>query len=320
MKDLSTISHFNAEQQSTDGIVSHMLMGFVERKISPQTIADVLRAQIFESQIPVQLLNSETCNGILEAITLANSTEECSDLVLYLSTHPDFPECLTFKSAAGALQVLLRYAQKKVEMYKKQIAFRGQQLNYDDFLEQNFFTLDDSPEVSLLGDVKRIDILIEEISAKILNIYQTSEHSIDFIVKENLANFIKSSNPVFTKILRSSVHFQHLRFIFSNPQAGTTVKGFLPKPYDMIILLLKTPDEQLLRNGVGSYKTEPAEKNSSGRIKYLRSVIESLQTSPTEIKKSFLIEWLFDKSLLEARRSIHAEDARSVATVSGRAG
>ncbi|MES2616224.1 MAG: hypothetical protein V4591_12520 [Bdellovibrionota bacterium] len=270
MKDLRDVGHFSAEQQSTDGIVSHMLMGFVERKISPQTIADALRAQIFESQIPIGLLNGATCNGILEAVTLANSTEDCTDLVLYFSTHPNFPHCLSFKAAVGALCVLLRDLQKTHLLNKD---------NMESYSEG-----------------------IEKLSEYILNIFHTSAHLIDFELEKNLLSIIQNISLEVAKTLQNNVHFQHLRFMLvSKSSDGVDVKGFLPKAYDMIALLLKTPEEQLLRNGVDYYKTEQSDKNYRGRIKYLKSIVESLQISSfSEAKKTFLVEWIFDRALLEA--------------------
>lgn len=319
MEELSAVNHFGAEQQSTDRIVSHMLMSFVERKISPQTIADVLRAQIFESQIPISLLNSKTCNGILEAVTLANSVDDCVDLVLYLSTHPSFPENLSFKAAVGSLCVLLRYIQRKAENYKKLRELNQQSLNYEDFLQQDFFTFHPSqalpteimlentseiPSDFYLKNVKKVDVLIEELSFCILNIFQSNAHLVEFDVKQSLINFIKSPHPVFTKLLRNCERFQHLRFTLmtKNESAfSSEIKGILPKPYEMISLLQKTSDEQILRNGVNHYKTEQAEKNSSSRLKYLQSVIDSLHaSSASDIRKTFFTEWIFDNALAEA--------------------
>lgn len=290
-------------------IVSHMLMGFVERKISPQTIADVLRAQIFESQIPINHLNRDTCCGILEAITHANSTKECCDLVLYLSTHPSFPQELSFKAAVGALCVLLRYGQNKVQEYKKFTELSNPKSNCNDSYEQDFFSLDifnDSyKEAShFLKNAKKIDTLIEDLSLYILDIFQTKPHLVYSDVKENLIQFIKNTNPDFTKILQQCVHFQHLRFTIltkTKDSFGGEVTGVLPRPVDMISLLLKTSDEHLLRNGIAYYKTEPLEKNSSGRIKYLKSIIESLQTiSFSDVKNAFFMEWVFENALNEA--------------------
>jgi len=248
---------------SSDGNVSYMLMGFVERKISPQTIADVLRAQIFESQISIQLIDSATCNGILEAITLSSSVEECADLVLYLSTHPNFSENLSFKAAAGSLCVLLK-------------------------------SLEHNTEQKILD-------LIENLSAHILNIFYTNSQINHQETQNYLSQYLKN---FMSTLLLDKDNFKKLRLVFLNTNKDnfdTVIKGILPKPFEMLSTLQKTAPDQLLRNGIDTYKTESAEKYSSGRLKYLPSVLETLLiNSASDAKIIFLVEWIFTNSLFEA--------------------
>ncbi|APJ03891.1 hypothetical protein [Silvanigrella aquatica] len=283
MKNLRNQFQMSAEQQSTDGIVSHMLMGFVERKISPQTIADVLRAQIFESHVPAHLLNTATCNGILEAVTQATSTEDCCDLVFYLATHPQFPEFLSFKAASGSLRALLRHLQKN--------------MNYD---AQNNI---------------KIDTLIESLSEKILSFFHARKQ-VDLDDKATLTVLIKTTNPILAKLMRNSAYFQQLRFMLMSPNDyihDTTVATVRPEPLEMINIILKASDDHLLRNGTFYYKTNPTKNGTSGRIKHLNTVLELFKANKTtEFKIGFIIEWLFEKALVEA--ILHEESHESYVT------
>jgi hypothetical protein len=270
MKNLRNQFQMSAEQQSTDGIVSHMLMGFVERKISPQTIADVLRAQIFESNVPSYLLNTATCNGILEAVTHSNSTEDCSDLVFYLATHPQFPEFLSFKSATGSLRVLLRYVQK------------------------NFQHDSHNP--------LKIDKMIEVLSEKVLSFFH-SRKPIDLNDKASLTAAIKMTNPFLSKMMRNSSNFQHLRFMLMSPNDyinDTTVATIRPEPLEMINIILKSTDDHLHHNGTFYYKTNPTLIGTTNRIKHLNTVLDIIKSNKlSEFKIGFIIEWLFEKALVE---------------------
>ncbi|BBH53334.1 hypothetical protein [Fluviispira sanaruensis] len=280
MKNLRSQFQMTAENHSTDGIVSHMLMGFVERKISPQTIADVLRAQIFESHVPAHLLNIATCNGILEAVTQANSTEDCSDLVFYLSSHPQFPEFLSFKAASGSLRALLRYLQKNMSQ-------------------------------ELLGNI-RIDSIIELLSERILSFFHARK-PVDLDDKANLTILIKTTNPTLAKLMRNSPHFQHLRFMLMSPNDymnETSVASVRPQPLEMLNIILKTADDHLLRNGTSYYKTEPTSQGTSGRIKHFNTAMDILKsTQASDFKTGFIVEWLFDKALVEA--ILHEENHTS---------
>nr|BFD32038.1 hypothetical protein GTC16762_16560 [Pigmentibacter ruber] len=271
MKNLRNDFKMSAEQQSTDGIVSHMLMGFVERKISPQTIADVLRAQIFESHVPSHSLNTATCNGILEAVTQANSTEDCSDLVFFLATHPEFPYFLSFKAATGSLRVLLRYLQKNI---------------------QN----------EMLSEIK-VDQLIERISEKVLSFFHERKE-VNSDDKANLTILIKTTNPTLAKLMRNSPCFQQLRFMLMSPNDythETSLATVRPEPLEMVNIILKSSDDHLLRNTTNYYKTNPAPNGTSGRIKHLKTVLDLFKLNKaSEFKIGFMIEWIFEKALMES--------------------
>ncbi len=284
MKNLRNEIQMSAEQQSTDGIVSHMLMGFVERKISPQTIADVLRAQIFESHVPSHSLNTATCNGILEAVTQANSTEDCSDLVFFLATHPEFPLFLSFKAATGSLRVLLRYLQKNIQ---------NEQTN-----------------------AIKVDQLIEHISEKVLSFFHERKQ-VSTEDKANLTVLIKTTNPTLAKLMRNSPHFQQLRFMLMSPTDythETTLATVRPEPLEMVNIILKSADDHLLRNGTTYYKTNTAPNGTSGRIKHLKTVLDLFKLNKaSEFKIGFIIEWIFEKSLMEAVLNEETADSYSKA-------
>ncbi len=257
---------------TTDSVVSHILMGFVERKISPQTIADVLRAQIFESGIPIHLLSPETSNGILEAVTNANSTEDCVDLIFYLCGHDKFPAFLSLKSSTGILRTLLRYAQK-------------------------------NNSVEMLTE-HSIENIIEKLSECALNFFHSGK-SIDAFDKTQLMNSLQTLPSAFSQLMRSCVHFQHLRFLLLTPQnellESCLVEGTLPQVLDVLRVIMETPDETLAQKGVSFYKSEPVEKNSSSRLRHYYTFLDAIKENQfTDFKVSFLMEWLFEKSLVDA--------------------
>jgi hypothetical protein len=220
--------------------------------------------------VPAHLLNTATCNGILEAITYANSTEDCSDLVFYLSAHPQFPEFLSFKAASGSLRTVLRYLQKK-----------------------------SATEVP--GSLK-IDQVIEGLSERILSFFHARK-PVDLHDKTNLTVLIKTTNPSLAKLMRNAPHFQHLRFMLISPNEHlqeNPVTTIRPEPLEMLNVILKTNDDQLLRNGTSAYKTNLTHKGASGRIRHFSTALEILKaTQASEFKTGFIVEWLFEKALVE---------------------
>lgn len=262
---------FGADMQTSERDISNILMGFVERKISPQTIADVLRAQISEAAVAVESIDGATCNCVLETLSTGVSTDECTDVVFFLSKHPEFPQFLSFQSASGAMRLLLHFFQA---------------------------TAPDNNNAQ-----KKAEELIEQLSAHILHLCQT-HRNMDADEKNRLVNVFKSAQPSLVKSLRNSMHFQHLRFMLITPndyRYDSNLSGTLPQPMEVFSVLLKTPDEALAQNGISYYKTQPFEKNTQFRIQYLTSMLNSLQLHPsTAFKTSFVMEWIFDKALVEA--------------------
>ena len=69
----------------------------------------------------------------------------------------------------------------------------------------------------------------------------------------------------------------------------------------MINIILKASDDHLLRNGTFYYKTNSTNKGTAGRIKHFNTVLNILKTNNiTEFKVGFIVEWIFEKSLVEA--------------------
>lgn len=120
MKNLQNPSfHYQKNSKTKEGTLSKLFLGFLERKISAQTIADILRAQILESNVAVEDFEPEACCKIIESLTHANTSENCCDLIFYFAKHPLFPLCLSYQASTGALKALLIDILKRVSCGQK---------------------------------------------------------------------------------------------------------------------------------------------------------------------------------------------------------
>jgi hypothetical protein len=144
---------------------------------------------------------------------------------------------------------------------------------------------------------------VERLSERILQFLHDGK-DIDFEDKSQLTILIKLTNPPLAKLMRNSVHFQHMRFMLVTPNdymGEQTTASSLPHAIETLSVILKTPDDQLVRNGINYYKTEQSERHNSKRLKHFQTLVDAFQNNPcSEFKIAFATEWLFEKALVEA--------------------
>lgn len=96
-------------QREGEQLLSRLLMGFVERKVSPRTIIDVVSSQIFEFQIEVSDLQTSTCNGVLEILPAAGVIHNCIEILHFFSRHSAFPHYLSLGATLNSMQAALAH-------------------------------------------------------------------------------------------------------------------------------------------------------------------------------------------------------------------
>jgi hypothetical protein len=188
MKNLQTPpANCPKQQQTMDGSLSRLFLGFLERKISPQTIADILRVQISESHVFVDEFHASVCNGILESLTYANSTEDCSDLIFYFSEHTEFPGFLSHKATLGTLRSLLHHIADLIKRERGPV-------------------------------VKNMDLTLEKLSEHLLD-FVLNRNEEDRLAMAELGILSKNVYPAFIKFMNNTIHFQHLCFLLRSRQS-----------------------------------------------------------------------------------------------------
>ena len=79
-------------------------MGFVERRISPRTIADIVLAQIQEGQGGPLGFAEGTLSGLMEVtLPLSYPREDAESLVVFFASQPGFPESISLRASLFSL-------------------------------------------------------------------------------------------------------------------------------------------------------------------------------------------------------------------------
>jgi len=268
----------NFATPTTEQVVSTLLMSFVERKVSPQTIADVVRAQVTENGISADSLNCATCNGIIEVVTTASSVGDCADLLFFLSNHPQFPGGLSPKASLGGLAYLLR----RVQVY----------LNHSDALLRRQFL--NSTE----GFAQQVYKLLEQDSA-----------DINHADRLRLINVLKTNDPALARLFSASDQLSKLKDYLLAPVSRITTalgnaatlgsKGTSP---DQIIQeISSTADHTLALKGVAAYKLSSQFGGHLWKLHNADACLAFLDDGAmSSFQLSFFTEWFFDGLFREA--------------------
>lgn len=275
----------NFAQPSTEQVVSTLLMSFVERKVSPQTIADVVRAQVTENGINADSLNPATCNGIIEVVTTAPSVGDCTDLLFFIAGHNQFPSALSSKAALGGLAYLLRRAQ--VYLNHSDALLRRQYLN------------------TIEGFAQQVFKLIENESAEI-----------NHADRLRLINVVKTNDPALVRLFSASDQLNKLKEHLLSPVArmtaalggASTLSGKATSPDQIIQEISTTADHTLALKGVSAFKLSSQFGGHLWKLHNADACLAFLDDGAMSVfQLSFFAEWFFDGLFREAVLNPSAE-------------
>lgn len=277
--DMPKFSAANAAQPTTEQVVSTLLMSFVERKVSPQTIADVVRAQVTENGILADSLNTATCNGIIEVVTTAPSVGDCADLLFFIAGHSQFPSCLSAKGALGGLAYLLRRAQ--VYLNHSDALLRRQYLN-----------------------------AAEGFASQVYKLVEKDSDEINHADRLRLINVVKTQDPALVRLFSASDQLNKLKELLLAPVsritaalAGvpTSAGGKSTTPDQIIQEISTTADHTLALKGVSAFKLSSQFGGHLWKLQNADACLAFLDDGAmSAFQMSFFAEWFFDGLFREA--------------------
>lgn len=283
--EMPKFSASGANPPSTEQVISTLLMSFVERKVSPQTIADVVRAQVTENGIHADSLNSATCNGIIEVVTTAPSVGDCADLLFFIAGHKQFPQSLSPKAALGGLAYLLRRAQ--VYLNHSDALLRRQYLNATE------------------GFALQVYKLVEQDSAEI-----------NHADRLRLINVVKTQDPALVRLFSASDQLNKLKELLLAPVARITAAlggassgaGKAITPDQIIQEISTTADHTLALKGVAAFKLSSQFGGHLWKLQNSEACLAFLDDGAmSAFQLSFFAEWFFDGLFREAVLNPSAE-------------
>lgn len=268
----------NFAAPSTEQVVSTLLMSFVERKVSPQTIADVVRAQVTENGIHANALNAATCNGIIEVVTSASSVSDCTDLLFFIANHQNFPSGLSPKAALGGLGYLLR---------------RGQvYLNHSDALLRRQFLN-----------------TTEGFAQQVLKLVQQDSQDVNHADRLRLINVLKANDPALIRLCSASDQLNKLKEHLLSPVSritaalggAATLSGKAVAPDQIIQEISTTADHTLALKGVSAFKLSSQFGGHLWKLHNSDACLAFLDDGAmSAFQLSFFTEWFFDGLFREA--------------------
>lgn len=277
--DLPKFTAASVNPPSTEQVVSTLLMSFVERKVSPQTIADVVRAQVTENGIYADSLNAATCNGIIEVVTTASSVGDCTDLLFFIAGHSQFPTSLSPKAALGGLAYLLRRAQ--VYLNHSDALLRRQYLTATEGFGQHVYKLIEQDS----SDVNHADRL-------------------------RLINVFKTQDPALIRLFSASDQLNKLKELLLAPVSRITaaltgasgqMAGRATAPDQIIQEISTTADHTLALKGVAAFKLSSQFGGHLWKLQNADACLTFLDDGAmSAFQLSFYTEWFFDGLFREA--------------------
>lgn len=270
---------------TTEQVVSTLLMSFVERKVSPQTIADVVRAQVTENGILADSLNAATCNGIIEVVTSASSVGDCADLLFFISQHPKFPSALSPRAALGGLSYLLR----RVQVY----------LNHTDVLLRRQYLH-----------------TTEGFALQVLKLLEQETTEVNHADRLRLINVLKTNDPALARLFSASDQLHKLKEHLLSPihrittalGNAATLAGKAVPPDHVIQEISTTADHTLALKGVAAFKLSSQFGGHLWKLHNADACLGFLNDGAmSSFQLSFFTEWFFDGLFREAVLNPSAE-------------
>lgn len=282
---MHNLSASNPAGPTTEQVISTLLMSFVERKVSPQTIADVVRAQVTENGISPDSLNIPTCNGIIEVLTSASSIGDSTDLLFFISGHRQFPEGLSSKAALTGLAYLFR----RVQVY----------LNHSDAFTRRLFLN-----------------TVEGFSQRVLHLLENGEDELNHADRLRLINVLKTNDPGLTRLATASQQVHKLKELLLAPVSrisaalgsAASLTGKAVSPDQVIQEISTTADHTLALKGVNAFKISSQFGGHLWKLQNYEVCLAFLDdVAMSAFQVSFFSEWFFDGLFREAALNPSAE-------------
>ncbi len=277
---------------SSEQLVSQLLMAFVDRKVAPQTIVDVVRAQIFEQSLQASQLSCATCNGILEVITAHASTfgnglegqraaRDIFEILVFIAQHSQFPDFLSAKAARESLAYCMRH---------------------HDLPER----LSESAKLlwnkTIVGLGKKVSVLVASNDKYLAGIERTRilnllKNAIEIREKRDLNSF-----PNELILLREQLENHELKIQNSN-----TIPNY-KHPLEILGTIAQSEDHTLAQKGVHAFQLSPKHQKENWRLHNIQLCRDSLNPhTNTPYQMSFIVEWFCDgmfKNALQTGESL----------------
>lgn len=252
----------------TESLLSKLLLGFVERRVSAQTIADIVRAQIIEANIDASALDPTTCTGIIEAIANVRSVRSSLDIVAFFARRTDFPQFLSYNAALSTFLEALHTAPR---LQTSTLPHRSR------FLAQ----LAQSVAVHLL-QLLHVRQFPPEDRSRLLTQFQN-------LPRETRAWLFDQAPGVNT--LRDALISEHMGI----PDHARPHAPMLAEPGDILAAILETPEHTLAKKSPGHFRCIPRDKFNTWRLESIPALRELLADDRhSAFLKRFLTEWFFD--------------------------
>jgi hypothetical protein len=270
----STATQTNSTgENSVEQFLSRLLIGFAERNIAVQTIADVVKAQIMDAKLSALVLSVPTTNGVLEVLTSNPGTLGLADAILFLTARKDFPQFLSARATFGLTALALRLLPQLTD--RKETLKTNKMIGVLDATIRHLT----SAEISVaLGQqdrmriVNALKIIPDDLKLKLF----TTVPSL-----ESLKKLCGADNPSASTTLKKSVSVQ-------------------ASSEELLRIITATPDHTLAQKGVTAFRTVGSQQSiewKAQNIELLLSELENPQLSA--FRKGFLAEWFFDGQLRE---------------------
>lgn len=258
----------SANPEAVEQLLSRLLLSFVERRVSPQTIADIVRAQIIENNIAPQNLEPATCSGIIEAIANVRSLKSSLDILAFLSKRIDFPVFLSYSATLAALLEVLGQAPRL------HTTTLPQQMRF-------FVNLTQSLSVHLLQHIHSRTMPPADRS-RVLTYLQNIPKETRVWLTNNAAGLAN---------LRDALVSEQLGI----PETVRPHAPLLADPGDVLINILDTPDHTLAKKSASHYRCIPKDKFNSWRLENIETLRDILDDDRhSSIAKRFATEWFFN--------------------------
>ncbi len=267
-----------------DGVLSRLIMGFVERRVSPQSIADVVLTQINDHMCEPDDISEATCTGMLEALSSTGSVSGIQEILIFISKKKNFPKFLSLSASMGSLSSLLLHP---------------------------FFNTD--PHSAGARELMR---LTDQISKKIVEALAARPHCPDLKTKRmRLANALKSAHSLVAQLGPNCPNLIVLYQVLLkgvSPRAELVQQSTFSSVHSVIAAISRTPDHVLVHHSPKDYLTVEARTNESVKLEAMEEVLRSLGSPEvSRFQASFLVEWIFAGCLKHA-----ASNGETAATLS----